>query len=107
MDLGQHSKRRGVAGVLAGILIFGMLFTAGFAYITWQAQSNQSQNAANINRQNAIEQGNLERMYLTTIVSGSGPYTVTILAENSGGVVTTIVATYASSGGALINPQGS
>ena len=106
MDLGLHTSRRGVAGVLAAILIFGLLFTAGFAYITWQAQSNQNQNAANLNRQNAVVQGNLEHLYLATIVSGTGPYTVTAVVENSGGIATTIVGAYASIGGVLIKSPG-
>jgi len=106
MDLGLNNSRRGVAGVIAATLIFGMLFTAGFAYLTWQAQSNQNQNVANLARQNAIEQGNLENIYLATIVSGTGPYTVTIVAENSGGIAATIVGAYASSGGVLIKSPG-
>jgi hypothetical protein len=106
MDLGLHTSRKGVAGILAATLIFGMLFTAGFAYITWQAQSAQTQNAADLNRQNVVEQGNLEHLYVTTIVSGSGPYSVTIVAENTGGIATTIVGVYASTGGALIKSPG-
>jgi len=106
MDLGLHASRRGVAGILAAILIFGMLFTAGFAYLSWQAQSTQSQYAANLNRQNAVAQGNLEHLYLATIVSGTGPYTVTVVIENSGGIATTVVGAYASTGGALIKSPG-
>jgi len=86
MDLGQHIPRKGIAGVLAAVLIFGMLFTAGFAYITYQATTAQDQNVANLSRQNAVEQGNLEKVSLATIVTGSGPYTVTIVAENTGGI---------------------
>jgi hypothetical protein len=106
MNPGQCSSRKGVATVLAAALIFGMLFTAGFAYITWQAQAGQNENIANLDRQNAVEQGNLERISLATIVSGSGPYTVTIMAENSGGIATTLVGAYASSGGALLTTPG-
>ena len=106
MDFGLHTSRKGVAGVLAAILIFGMLFTAGFAYLTWQAQSAQNQNVANLSRLNTIEQANLERIYVTTIVSGSGPFSVTILAENSGGVATSIVGAFASTGGVLIKSPG-
>jgi len=102
MDFGLHTSRRGVAGVLAAILIFGMLFTAGFAYLTWQAQSANNQNVANLSRLGTIEQSNLEHVYITTIVSGTGPYTVTIVAENSGGIETTIVGAFASTGGVLI-----
>jgi len=102
MHFGLHTSRRGVAGVLAAILIFGMLFTAGFAYLTWQAQSSNNQNVANLSRLGTIEQSNLEHVYITTIVSGTGPYTVTIVAENSGGIETTIVGAFASSGGVLI-----
>lgn len=107
MELRQHTTRRAVAGIFAAIIIFGILFTAGVAYFTFQAKTAQTQNAANIYRQNAIEQSNLERVSLSTIVSGgSGSYTVTLLAENTGGIATTIVADYASNGGALINPPG-
>lgn len=104
MDLGQRASRRGVAGILVAILIFGMLFTAGFAYMAYQAQTAQSQDVANLNRQNAVEQANLERLSLATIVSGSGPYSVTIVAENSGGIATTIVGAYASKSGVLLSP---
>ncbi|MDA4126286.1 MAG: Ig-like domain-containing protein [Thaumarchaeota archaeon] len=97
----KHHPRRGVAGVLAGLILFAMIFSTGFGYILFVNQGSQSINQANAGRQNAAFQSSQEALISKAVPSGS---TLVVSVNNTGGVPATISSIYVvNSTGKLIS----
>lgn len=85
------SRRRGLAGVFAAVMIFAMLFTAGVGYYMYENQASTRNSEAQVNEEFANLQANQEQLDLA--VSYVNPNLV-LQAVNVGGVAATITAVF-------------
>jgi len=94
----------GVSGILAGVMLFAMLFSVGIGFYVYVNNTNGSINQANAKQQNVIQQSSLENLTLSASENAiTGVITVT--ATNRGGVATTLLSAYLDNGnGVLQNP---
>jgi hypothetical protein len=101
----KHWKRRpGVAGVLAIVILFAMVFTTGVSYLLFINSSNQSVNQANAARQNSLLQASQEKV-LSMVSVSSGKLVLSV--NNTGGVPLTINSFYiVNNTGKVITPPG-
>jgi hypothetical protein len=85
-------SRRGLAGILAGVILFGIIFTTGFSLLLYVNASTQTSNQANANRENANLQSANEKLLVTANVTSHPALWVGVV--NTGGVATTITDIY-------------
>jgi hypothetical protein len=87
----KMKRRRGIAGILAGIILFTMIFTAGVGMALYIQNLNHQEDVANYNSQMAEQQAQSENLVINTAVNPTNlNYTVT----NIGGISVTIVKSY-------------
>jgi hypothetical protein len=100
MDIGARltfGKRRAVSGIIAGLILFVMLFTVGTGYFLWVNVNNGSYSQALAGRGNAIQEQQLENLLVFTGQGGSGGNDIVFYVTNSGGVsvnVTNLFVTF-------------
>ena len=101
-QLNLRERRRAVSGILAAVLLFGMMFTAGIGYFTWTGRNFLLQEQANGNAQNLAQQAYQERLNLTitqcmkAVSSCKYPGSLVIAIANTGGAASTVVSLFAT-----------
>jgi len=101
---GYHAKLRAMAGIVAAVILFAMLFTVGTSYFIFLNNSNHLYNQALVNRTNAMGDSLLENLILTTLVSSTH---IKLYANNTGGVNVNITAVFVlDQGGAVLKCDG-
>jgi hypothetical protein len=101
LDLKHHRKirkRHAVAGILAALILFTMLFTVGTGYFVFVNQNNLRYTQALSTRATALQSQLNENLALAGAASGVNHLLVT--AVNSGGQATTIIGLF------IVNPSG-
>ena len=99
---GLQGQGRGVSGILAGVILFAMLFSVGIGFYVYINQTNGSISQANANKQNAIQQSSLENLTLSATANAG---VITVTATNRGGVGTSLLTAFVdNSNGVLQNP---
>jgi len=95
------SKRKAVAGVLAAIILFAMIFTVGSGFFLFVDQSAHSADQSNIARANDQLQAGQEKLLVTAGIAsatdhGSNPCAncMWVRANNTGGVSSSIIDIY-------------
>ena len=96
-------RRRAIAGVLATIMIFGVLFAIGAGFLIYQNQTTLTAIEANANREGAIQQSSLEKLSMSATLSGT---TLTLTLRNKGGVSTTVIDAYVSNSNGVMQSPG-
>lgn len=95
LDRRRSARRRGVAGLIAAVIMFTLLFTVGLGFYMNMTESNaqlqQAQDAKVANEQAAIS----ENLYVTAIVNSS-TNELEFAVTNQGGVTVSIVAFFAT-----------
>jgi hypothetical protein len=88
--LRRRGGRRAVAGVIVAVLIFAMIFTAGFSFLIYQAQTDSSAYQANAAANAAHNQASLENLAF----SGSNPSgnTLDVVVNNTGAFPLSVVS---------------
>ena len=99
---GLPGRSKGVSGILAGVMLFAMLFSVGVGFYVYINQTNNSINHANANQQNVIQQSSLENLTLSA-TANSGAVTVT--ATNRGGVATSLLTTFVDNSNGVLQNQ--
>jgi len=87
----QRNRRPGVAGILVALVIFGIIFTAGFGYLIFQDKANLASYQANAGYLAENDAASQERLAFGAQSSG-GPIAITI--NNTGGFPLSILSTY-------------
>ncbi|HEV2138971.1 MAG TPA: Ig-like domain-containing protein [Nitrososphaerales archaeon] len=101
----NRKNRRGIAAVLAALILFAMVFTTGFGYLLFVNQGTQTINQANAGRQNALLQASQEALLSKVVLIGGN--TLVLSVNNTGGTPITINMIYiADSTGKMITPPG-
>ncbi len=95
---GYHSKRRGVAGIVAAVILFAMLFTVGTSYFIFVNNANLLYNKALVSRTNQIGESLLENLILNPSLASNGH--IQFYANNTGGVNVNITAIF------VLDPSG-
>ena len=104
--LNRRKRRRAVSGILAAVLLFGMMFTAGMGYFAWTSKNIILQEQANGKAQNAALQASQERLNITltpcmkAVSSCKYPGSLVIEVANTGGAASTVVSVFATYKGA-------
>ena len=83
--------RLGVAGILATIMLFALLFTVGLSYFLFVSQGTLATNQANAARQNALLQSGQEALLPKLVLNGT---TFVVSLNNTGGAPVTISSIY-------------
>jgi hypothetical protein len=84
-------SRRAVAGIVAGLIFFVMLFTIGSGYIVYNMVLTGQQNQAQANAQNNLaNKGNEKLTFASQLISSNAH--IGIVATNAGSVTSTLVA---------------
>ena len=100
---GSRRRRRAVSGLVAAVLLFAMLFTAGVGYFAVTSKDTALQDQANQSAQYSQQQASLEQLSFsvhpcsTSIASCTYyPNTLVLNVTNTGGVASTIVSVFAT-----------
>ena len=95
LDRHWHSKRRAVAGIVATVFMFAMLFTVGASYFLYVNQNNLLYSEASSQRANALSSQHTEDL---TIVGSADATTeaLAFTAENLGAATATVVGFFVS-----------
>ncbi|MDG6934140.1 MAG: hypothetical protein JRN68_05535 [Nitrososphaerota archaeon] len=88
IDNKLHKGRRGVAGILAAVLMFAMLFTAGLGFFVYINKANALYDQQLVNSSNAIVAANQEDLSVTTGLSASS---LTVTIQNQGSAATRVI----------------
>ena len=105
-QLTSRKRRSAVSGILAAVLLFGMMFTAGIGYFTYTSKNYLLQEQANGKAQNAALQASQERLNITlaqcmkAVSSCKYPGSLVLAVANTGGVSSTVVSVFATYQGA-------
>jgi hypothetical protein len=96
-------RRRGVATIIAGVIVFALLFTSGTEYFLFEQAAQSAYNTALVNRSNAIQAQTLETGYVTT--ADSGGY-IAFTVTNSGSLVMNVTGVVVDAPGTGIYTYG-
>ena len=93
----RSGRRRGIAGLVAAVILFTLLFTVGVGFYTnlnaMNVQSQQDQNARVANQQASLQE-NLD-VSAMLLANGTGPARdLGFVITNSGGVTSTVAALF-------------
>ena len=104
---GWSTRRRGVAGIIAALIIFAMIFTAGFEFFMFQSASNFSLDKANASAQLSQNRATQEKLVLGVFQSPSN-HDLWLNITNVGGTPSTIVSVFVTNSiGQLVSTGGS
>ena len=93
------SSRKGVAGIIAAVLLFAMLFTVGAGYFLYVTQANTVYTNALLTRAGGISSQAEEALTLTSGLTSGGH--IDVYVNNTGGIGVNITSLY------LLSPSGS
>jgi len=100
---GSLQKRRALSGLVAAVLLFAMLFTAGVGYFAVTNKDTVLQDQANQSAQYSQQQASLEQLSFSVHPCSTGissctyyPNTLVLNITNTGGVASTIVSIFAT-----------
>ncbi len=85
-------ERRGVAGIISGVILFFILFTVGTSYFIFVIESNQNYDKALETRASGIQAQLQENLQITTSDSVNG--TLALSVENVGGMAANVVSLF-------------
>ena len=89
--LRRSGRRRGISGVLAALIMFAMIFTAGAGYFIDINSANHASDQGLAMRDASMQQAALENLSLTVKLIPAGvPVSVLVLVNNTGGTSLTI-----------------
>jgi hypothetical protein len=96
---GLHRRRNAVAGVLATIILFTLVFAGGVTFLVYTNQASLQSNQANAGRQATLQAASLEKLALSVKLSqATDPWSqkgdLALTINNTGGVSTTVVDVY-------------
>jgi len=107
----RHRRRRGLAGIIASLIIFGILFTAFFSFFYFQSSSNLTLAKANASAILAQQRGSHENLELGVfnVTNAASPTygDIWLNITNVGGGPSTIVAVSVTSAQGQLISQGS
>ena len=83
-------RKRGVAGIVAAVLLFAMLFTTGTAYFLFVSAQNQVYSQSLINRENAAQNKMNEVFTVTPTTSSTNTLGFTL--QNTGNIPITVAS---------------
>ena len=95
-------RRKGLAGLIAAMFVFAMIFTAGLGYFLYENQLSLTASQAAANNQASNLQAQQEHLGLAAYLVKSGPNTnwLALQAYNSGGISSIMTAVF------VTNPAG-
>jgi hypothetical protein len=98
-SLDAYRRRKAVSGIVAGLILFVMLFTVGTGYFLWINTNNGIYSQAQAARALAVQQQQNENLALIPAFCSSGPCSgdLTFTAQNIGGSPATIINDFVSS----------
>jgi hypothetical protein len=99
----SFSRRRAVAGIIASVLLFAMLFTVGASYFLFVNSQNQSYVESLIPRVNSLDSVGAESLIVTTGLASANNH-VYFYLNNTGGLNANVTAfwLYSSTGTPLV-----
>lgn len=86
----EPRKKRAIAGIVAALILFVMLFTIGSSYFLYQAVLGHIYDTANVSAQQQAQAKESEQLAITTFLNGG----LSATATNVGGVPSVIVGMY-------------
>jgi len=103
MEIVYLRKRKAVSGLIAAVLMFAMLFTAGVGYFATTSRNTVLQEQANQSAQYSQQQASLEQLRfsihpcsLAVPSCTDYPNTLVLNITNTGGVASTVVSIFAN-----------
>lgn len=95
MDISRRSRKRGVAGVISAVILFALVFSVGTGFFLAINNSQEAANSAYASRLSMQYQEALENLSLRAGMEPSGD--LWLMANNTGGIPSTILSVYVSS----------
>lgn len=92
MKVQYSNRRRAISGILAGIIFFAMLFTAGLSFITYTINSNNTYDRVQVANEQSMLNRQSEALSMQSVTSSSSQIMLQVI--NDGGVSVTIVDEY-------------
>ncbi len=93
---GTQRKRRAVAGLVAALILFVMLFTVGTGYFLWVNTNNGLYSQALAARAAAVQNQVLENLQIITERGGAGGNDILFTVTNQGGLAAIIMSVFVS-----------
>jgi hypothetical protein len=89
---GRRKTRRAVSGIIAGLILFVMLFSVGTGYFLWVDTNNSLYSQAQAYRAQADQLAQNEKVLVTTSCCNSG--NLSFITQNQGSLPVTFIAVY-------------
>jgi len=100
---GDQRKRAAVSGIVAGVILFALVFTVGAGFFFYINHTTNLVNQADASKQNSIAQSSMENISLSATISGG---TITVNAINRGGVSVSMLDAFVDNGNGQIESPG-
>lgn len=100
-------RRGGIAGIIAALILFVILFTVGTGYFLWISNNNSTLSQAQASRVDAVQQQGLEELQVVAGYCGYSPCNgdLTFTVQNTGDVAVTLQSDFVNiAGGTCTNP---
>ena len=97
------TERRGISGIIAGVILFALLFSVGTSFFLLELNNNTTYDTALVGRQQTQQQNAQESLALT--VGDIGGY-LTIDAFNQGSVIANVTAVIVYTPGSGVSEYG-
>jgi flagellin-like protein len=106
IDKKDIARRRGIAGIIATVLLFAMVFSVGTSYFLFVNSNNLLYSQAASNRNSAVQKALSENAVISTSTSGS---VIQFTVQNTGGISLNISSIFvlASTGALTFCQHGS
>jgi len=98
-----RERRRGVAGLIVAVVIFALIFTAGFGFLIFQDKANLNSYQANAAYQAGQAASNLERLAFAATSNGG---TLTITVNDTGAYPLTVVSAFITTSTGTLTSSG-
>jgi hypothetical protein len=93
------AKRKAISGIIAGLILFVMLFTVGTGYFLWVSTNNGLYSQAQAGRDQAVQNQQGESILLTASLNSGMLY---FTALNEGGQAVNLTAYFVNSGNQVV-----
>jgi hypothetical protein len=99
------AKRKATAGIIAGVIIFAMIFTVGTSYFLFVGNSNRMYDNSLVAKSNGLQGAVGENLQTTTILLGNGH--IGFFVNNTGGLNVNMTAAFVfAPGGTMLQCGG-